>query len=34
MKSGVCLVLIGAIWLISVSISLPLAIYQKVSRNQ
>jgi len=31
MKSGVCLMLIGAIWLISVSISLPLAIYQKVS---
>jgi len=32
MKSGVCFMLIGAIWLISVSISLPLAIYQKVSR--
>jgi len=31
MKSAVCLVLIGAIWLISISISLPLAIYQEVS---
>jgi len=33
MKSGVCLMLIVAIWLISVSISLPLAIYQKVSHS-
>lgn len=33
MKSAVCLMLIVAIWLISISISLPLAIYQKVSRT-
>jgi len=31
MKTAMCLMLIAAIWLISVSISLPLAIYQKVS---
>jgi len=31
MKSAVCLMIIVAVWLISISISLPLAIYQKVS---
>ena len=34
MKSAVCLMLIVAVWLISISISLPLAIYQKVSIAQ
>ncbi len=33
MKVFVCLLLIVAIWIISVSISLPLAIYQKVRRS-
>ena len=32
MKTSVCLLIIAAVWLTSLSISLPLAIYQKVSR--
>jgi len=31
MKTGVCLLIIAAVWLTSLSISMPLAIYQKVS---
>ena len=34
MKIFVCLLLIVAIWIVSVSISLPLAIYQKVAWNK
>jgi len=33
MKTSVCLLIIGAVWLTSVSISIPLAIYQKVGRS-
>ena len=33
MKTSLCLIIIGAIWLISLSISMPLAIYQKVRKH-